>query len=507
LTGVSQLSKLSARVGTFLETYSTLMVGGGVALFFLGLRAIISDKTFKSDLGGALIFYGAFIVLRLAWAGLHRVISPKAEALLWVLGVLALAFGVIRSLVAVALHFVRTHSSVPIPKILRDFIDFTLYVIVGLSIVHDRFKFDLSGVLATSAVASIAIGLALQDTLGNLFAGLSIQVERPFQVGDFVTIRDYTGRVVQITWRATRIETLRREVITLPNSIMSKEAVRNFSRGAEPVGFDIYLGLSFETPPNVARAAVLEALKGIPNLLAEPPPRCRIVKYDESSIRYQVRYFVASFAHADNVMDEIYTRLWYRFRREEIPVAYPQRRVQLREVHEDAPRAALPSTLELLRKVDLFAMLSPDELEKLNVRLHVRSFGRGEKVIEEGQLGQTFYIVAKGSVAVQAKNEVEVSRLGPGQYFGEMSLLTGEPRAATVVAAEDAVLLELERTALSELFEHQPDLARQLSSQLAQRRTELNAVATTLPGTPDPAPEANRILDRLKQIFGLRFGA
>ena len=173
-----------------------------------------------------------------------------------------------------------------------------LYGLAALPILQTQLNLDLSGLLATSAVLSVVIGLALQETLGNLFAGLSLQLERPYQVGDFIRIKDHTGRVVQIGWRATRILTTRRESITLPNSMVAKELVKNFSYGYEPMGIDIELGLSYEAPPNQVKAAVLDVMKEVPTLLQEPKPQCRTWAYGESSIRYQLRFWVADYSHA-----------------------------------------------------------------------------------------------------------------------------------------------------------------------------------------------------------------
>jgi CRP-like cAMP-binding protein len=328
-------------------------------------------------------------------------------------------------------------------------------------------------------------------------------LERPYQVGDFIRIGEHTGRVMQIGWRATRIMTFRRESITLPNSKVAKEVVQNFSFGYEPVAIDIYIELSYETPPNQVKAAVLDVMKEIATILQDPPPQCRTWAFEQNAIRYQMRYWVADFAHADNTMEELYTRLWYRLRREGIEVPYPQRVVHMRNEAEDKPEFSSESVKELLRAVDLFSLLTSAELEQLRMELVPHRFGKNERVIEEGEEGHTFYLVVSGEVSVRTGKGQEVTRLKRGSYFGEMSLLTGEPRSATVVAMQDAVLLELDRPAFARLFVSHPGLARQLSAMLAQRRTQLRAVAAAGDAISDPVPEESRILSRLRQIFSL----
>jgi small-conductance mechanosensitive channel/CRP-like cAMP-binding protein len=485
---------------------SNIMVAAGaiLALLLTAIRAASNDRALRRDLQGAIGFLVSFLVIRFLGDRAAGLLSDQGNKVVRVAWLITLTFGVIRGAVSLALAFIRFRSSTPTPKIVRDVLDMVLYAIAAITIFKSQLDIDLSGVLATSAVLSVVIGLALQDTLGNLFAGLSIQLERPFQVGDYVSIGEYTGRVLQVAWRATRMETFRREVITLPNSILSKTPVKNLSRASQPVGIDLYLHLTYDVPPNLARDAMLQVLATIPNVLAEPPSKVRIWGYDADGIKWQIRYFVADYAHADNAMDEIFTQLWYRLRRDGIEIPYPQRTLHFKEAVE---RAEVPEEIVsmLLESVEIFSMLSREERDGLRKEMQLRRFGRGERIIQEGAPGHTFYLVVSGEVSVRAgAGEAEVARLKRGQYFGEMSLLTGESRSATVLAATDAVLLELDRPAFARLFSQHQGLARELSAILAQRRSQLKAAAEAAGNVADVGKEAGRILSRLKQIFGLK---
>jgi CRP-like cAMP-binding protein len=279
--------------------------------------------------------------------------------------------------------------------------------------------------------------------------------------------------------------------------------VKNYSRGGEPVGFDTYILLTYDTPPNRVKAVVRETLAEVPVILAEPVARIRTWSYENSGIKYRIRFYVSDVTRANGVRDEILTRLWYRLRREGIEVPYEQRVVHLRFPEQQAPEFPVSERIALLDEVDLFRVLGPGDRERVAHEMVARRFGRGERIIEQGAPGQTFYIVGSGSVAILTARDVEVTRLGRGQYFGEMSLLTGEPRAATVVAAEDAVLFELDRPTFAQLFDEQPALAGLVSEALAHRRGQLRAMAEA-DGTVVEVREANWILDRLRSIFGLR---
>jgi small-conductance mechanosensitive channel/CRP-like cAMP-binding protein len=478
-----------------------LLAGGAALVLLLALfHALTADPLFRRDARGAI----RLLILGAALRGLQLALGTNLQGgwakALEVTWMLVLSFGVIRSVVSLALKVVRSPQR-PAPKILRDVVDATLYVLATLVIVKQEFNLDLSSLVAGSAIASVVLGLALQDTLGNLFAGLSLQLERPFEVGDSVAVGTESGRVLQLGWRATRLETKRREVITLPNNQLAKQTVKNFSRGNEPVGVDVFISVSYEAPPNRVKQVVADTLAEVPLILASPSYRTRTWAYEETCIKYRIRFYVADYTRANRVRDEVLTRLWYRLRREDIEIPAAPRTMHL--LRPPAP-AGLPleARRSLLGLVDIFRVLRDEEREHLANAMVQRFFGAGERILEEGAAGQTFYVVASGTVAVTTRKGVEVTRLARGQYFGEMSLLTGEPRSATVVAVDDSVLFELDRAGVGELFVGHPGLATQLSTVLAERRLQLQAVANAnVP--PSDHPEANRILARLRQIFGL----
>jgi small-conductance mechanosensitive channel/CRP-like cAMP-binding protein len=486
-----------------LQSHALLAACAGLVVSLLGLQALSGDTQFRRDLRGSAMLLLGYLVLRTVDIYEGERLPGGLRKVLELAWMLALVFGFIRLSVSVLLKVVRSKSR-PTPKILRDVMDFVLYVVATLVVVQREFNLNLSSLLAGSAIVSVVIGLALQETLGNLFAGLAIQLERPFQVGDQIAVgNDVFGRIVQIGWRATRVENKRRELLSLPNTTFSKQAVRNYSRGGDPVGVDTFLGLSYDTPPNRVKGVIRQTLAEVPLILAEPAAKVRTFAFEDSYIKYRIRFYLADIARASHVRDEVLTRLWYRLRREGIQVSYPQRTMHLR--FDEQGRAEFPVTerVGLLESVDLFKVLGAQERERVAHEMVPRRFGRGERIISEGDPGQTFYVVASGSVSILTGRGVEVTRLGPGKYFGEMSLLTGEPRSATVVAAEDALLFELDRPTFAQLFDEEPALVGLLSEALAERRGQLRAVAEAN-GPPSQAREARHILDRLRSIFGLR---
>ena len=282
----------------FLEGHLPLLAGAILMVLLLGIRGSTGDPSLRDDLRGAVRMLVAFLVLRLLSRVLPEASTPegvrKALGVGWML---TFAYGVIRAAVAFALKLVRMRSPVTTPKILRDVIDFTLYALATVPILQSQLNLDLAGLVATSAVLTVVIGLALQETLGNLFAGLSLQLDRPFEVGDFIRIGEHTGRVVHIGWRSIRVANFRRELITLPNSMVAKEHVKNFTQHREPVGIEVQVGVSLDAPPNQVKQALLDVAREIPQILVQPPPIARTVSFGESNVQYMVRVFQIGRAH------------------------------------------------------------------------------------------------------------------------------------------------------------------------------------------------------------------
>lgn len=486
-----------------LESNVSLLVAGLVLLASAALHALAKSVSTRADVRGVVPWLVLYYALRVPDLFLHGPANTLPRKLLDVAWMLALSFGLLRFAVSLLMLVLRRPGSEP-PKILRDVLDMVLYAAATLAIIRAELQVDITGLLATSAILSVVLGLALQDTLGNLFAGLSLQFEQPYRVGDWLKVEAFTGRVVQATWRSTRIETRRGEWITLPNSVLSRGAMQNFSRrDGKAVGVDVPLGLSYDAPPNRVKSTLVECAAGLPGTVPSPPPHVAVLGYEDSAITYRVRLFVSDWTEADRVVDEFLSRAWYRLRREGMEVPYPQRTVHVRQ-QEHSPGFTAAQADAVLRRVEILSVLTDAERGHVATELRPRWFGRGEQVIEQGAAGQTFYVVAEGTVAVlTGQPAVEVARLSTGQTFGEMSLLTGEPRAATVVAATDALLLELDRPTFARLFAGHDELAPKLARVLAERRSQLDSAAASS-SVQGAEPEANRILGRLRQIFSLR---
>lgn len=488
-----------------LARYATSAFGFALLVAMMAARAITRDEPFRRDLRGAQRYLLSFLC-----TALLRVLTPdrwyRLDKGLFVAGLVLFAFGAIRGGAATWSFLHRRSTGVETPKILRDLVDGVLFVLVLLVILQATLDVDLSTVLASSAVVSLVLGLALQETLGNLFAGLSLQAERPFAEGDWVRIGAHQGKVIEIGWRATRILTGAGEGLTIPNNAVAKEAVYNLSRRGS-VMRRVAVSLAYDVPPNAFKDAVLPVLRSNPRVVAEPAPVVRTTELAQTAIQYEVLFWVAQWDQGSEIEDEIRTQLWYRLHRAGIALSPVGNEVRLARGARASAGAEEVDIPGLLDRVDFLSPVAPALRQELAARARVTRFGRGEIILRQGDTDPApFYVVADGEVVVRVRapdgREQEVARLGPGEFFGEMAALTGDPRSATVAAAEDSALVAVDRDAFAELFQRAPDAARELAGVLARRRAGLaRTIGQAATGAATPPEEPHQLLDRLKAIF------
>jgi small-conductance mechanosensitive channel/CRP-like cAMP-binding protein len=479
----------------------SLIVGLVLAVAVFAMRRLARDAQLREDLKAAFTSYIGFLIFKLALLPFEPGTPPhplyQAAVVLWML---SFAFGLVRMVVSLSLWGYRRLTRKPTSKIFRDVLHIVLYLTAAIPILKSQLAIDLTSILATSAILSVVLGLALQDTLGNLFAGLSLQSERPFEVGDFIQVGPHTGRVQQTGWRSTRIETLRNEQITITNNTIAREAVKNFTRGGQPIGFDVFFSAGYGAPPNEVRRQVLATFAEVPLILKSPAPSCRAASWDDNGVKYMARCFIADYSDSPNLHDELYTRLWYRFSRAGIEIPFPQRVIHTRA----PPPESTPAWWALLEEVEVLKPFTAPEREALARSAKECRFGQGEKVVTEGDEGHTFYLVVRGKLIVTTRAAGELGRLSTGDHFGEMSLLTGAPRNATVTALEDALLFEFDRAEFKTHFAAKPQLAARFSALLARHKEAIESASANAVTEIGTDRAEGQFLGRLKQIFALR---
>ena len=483
---------------------------GALLLLLVALSAflLLRDVGIRRRLIAPIVALAIFILATQAssWVSAN---APQLSEALRITRVIVFAFALVRIigilLVDGAYHrwFQRDAS-----KIIRDVISAALYFLAIAVVIRVTFKVDVTATLATAGALSLVLGLALQDTLGNVFSGLAIQLEQPFRSGDWVALGQFTGRVRDLGWRATTLETRDRDMITVPNSLVTKVEIHNYSRPLPFAALKSEVGLPYGCPPTVARSVILGALAQVPEILSTPPPKVWLKSFGDSAIVYELRYFIdvkTWFEDAPDISSSVSSTLWYALKRADISIPFPIRTVYMHNVAvTDEAESIFLQAEKMLADVDFLRPLDDDTRRSLARRMRILHFGVGETIVRQGDQGETFYLVEAGDLAVRVRGsdniERRVASLGPGAIFGEMSLLTGEPRSATVVATHDAILLALDREGFRDALLSNPDVARELASIIARRSTELKAAAAT---ATEPSREQATILGKLRELFKL----
>ena len=384
-----------------------------------------------------------------------------------------------------------------VPAIVQDVIVIALFAVAATLLLDEKF-------LTTSAVGAVVVGFALQDTLGNLFAGLAIQVEKPFRVGHWVRVGEFEGRVQEVTWRATKLLTKQGQFVIVPNSVMSKDPILNYSEPTIPTRIEVEVGASYDVPPNVVKQALHEALDNAPLVLREPPPDVIVLGFGASSVDYRLRFWIDDYGRDNTARDQVRTNIWYTFKRHAIEIPYPIQVEYSRE--EKSPRSAerLQALADRLGAIDLFSGLDDIERARLADACPEHLYGARERIVRQGESGRSMFVVLEGSVRVTIEpSGQEVAVTTAGGFFGEMSMLTGDPRTATVTATDDAVLLEIDADRFRELAVRRPGLVEHVSGVVSARRQGLADAKAAAEGARAAAPAPQSLLSRIKSFLNL----
>ena len=422
-------------------------------------------------------------------------------------GILAyLLVRVLNSLIFGLIYQMR--SGYEAPTLVRNIFSIIAFTALFLLIFSSIFEgVNLGALFTTSAIFGVILGLALQDTLGNFFAGISLQADRPFQIGDVITVgaQHHSGVVEEITWRAVKIRTFQNHVVLISNSTAAREPIEVCPRDNLNARLVFFNTLYSDSPAKTIHV-VREAVREADNVSDKITPVVRIRNLGESGVDYEVKYWLTDYAKFNDTDALVRQRIWYAFRRAGLSFAFPTRTLFVERMARQAPPSGDGSSaiVERLSAVDIFAPLSAEETAMLAQAAVSHVFAPSETVIRAGEAGSSMFVVHNGRVSVQI-NENGVARsvatLNEGDFFGEMALFTGEPRAANIVALEETEVLEIGHDAMKKVFDTNPDLVESLSFIIAERRKGL-APQTHARGREHD--ESAGILSSIKRFFGLK---
>ena len=374
----------------------------------------------------------------------------------------------------------------PLPNVLRDLLFWLVFGITLVVLLKVHGGLDLAGLLTTSAVLTAVLGLALQGPLKDFFAGIEIQIDPPFRKGDWIEIDGVGGVVEGMNLMDTRLRPTDNSVVSFPNGKITEDRVKVFAVG-EPVGNSFSVSLDYQLPPGQAIEFLRSTLRSNLKVLRDPEPKIWLGSYDDYSIRYDIIVFQEEVgtSASNSLKSDLLSQIWYALEREGRRFPYPVLEISRRQalpVPNDPARLVERDKLIHLRNAWLFKELDDQQLAVLVPEVRFVRFGPGDIILNQGDEGSILYQVVRGQVEVLVSSAgqpfVSVAVVGEGTILGEMSLLTDEPRSASLRAVGECMLLEVERRDLQPILNSHPELLERLAAIVADRRAALEKLSS-----------------------------
>jgi small-conductance mechanosensitive channel/CRP-like cAMP-binding protein len=478
------------------------------AFSFLGLAAHFLFR--RHPLGRALVrvvFLGVLTIvllhagivpyqpLVLTGAPLEDVAHAALKIAWWALAAWFVV-GVLRVFVA---H--RPHEG----KLVQDLLAGLVYLAALFAIISYVFNLPIEGLLATSGAIAIIVGLALQSTLSDVFSGVVLNFSRPFRPGDWISIDGSTeGRVIEMNWRATHVLTAKRDLAIIPNSTIAKAKIVNASSPTIIHGMTVTVRLGAGTPPAVGAEILQLAILNTRLILATPTPLVAVKSVSADGTQFDIDFYVEELAQSTRAQNELFDWISRHLAAAGIALASNQSPPAWLPpaAIPDNPKTAPERALDL---VDLFSGLTQQERKMLAVKTTLRHYDAGEALVEPGKVLTSLFIIGAGVLSFTSAvsdGDIEILRIGPGDHFGEIGMLTGRPTQATARALAPVTIYELSKKDLAPVLEARPEISHEMCRVLAKRQAAGRLLAST---EIDKSVPSSRVAawfsDRLHRLF------
>ncbi|RZU48181.1 small-conductance mechanosensitive channel [Fluviicoccus keumensis] len=483
------------------------------ALILIAISVLLLAK-FRAEgwgiLKNSLIFASLCLVLGVAggvcrFLGLELPARVLDEMAVVLVGVLALrVFGL--TLFRVGLPLIRITP----PRILEDLILVFAYIAWGM-VRMSQAGVNLSGLVTTSAVITGIIAFSMQETLGNILGGIALQLDNSLSIGDWIKVDDLSGQVAEVHWRHTAVRTRNGEIVVLPNSLLMKAKVTITGSDDVPQWRRwVWFSLSNRIPPQHVIDAVERSLADaeIPLVSRQPLPNCVLMDFKDGLAQYAVRYWLTDARIDDPTDSTVRVHIFTALQRHGFVIGTPVMDVNMTaesaELEERRRNADLMMRVHALRGMELFSTLEDEELKHLANTLTWAPFAKGDVITRQGAVAHWLYVLVSGEVDIWYEvNEHErrfLTTLPAGRVFGEMGMLTGEPRRATVIARSEVECYRIDKPSFESIIRSRPELAEELAKILTERNQQLVAVKE---GAGNHAQHQAKILDGIRRFFRL----
>ena len=402
--------------------------------------------------------------------------------------------------------FKRRHEA-EAPKFLQQIFSFAAFTVACVLVAKWGYGAQVDAFLTGSGIVAVVVGFAMQETLANIVSGIALQIGKPFKVSDWLIVDNIRAEVIEVNWRSTRLRTNDDIYLDIPNKTIVGTTITNLSYPTRAHAHRIRIGFEYSAPPNTVREVLKRAAQNAFGVLEHPPVKVYLVDYGDSAVIYEIKYSLEEEGRFNDIENHIRTNVWYEAKRAGLSLPFPIRTLHIQR-DRNAENPALAKVRALLPKQELLAPLSDEQKTELIAHATILRFGRGEEIIKQGNDGCSMFIILEGEADVIIQSggqEMHLAKLHSGDAFGEMCMLTGEKRSATVMARTDCEIWEISRNVLQPLMQENTCLAERMSEMLAKRKLETDGVIASQ--TPLQVVElkqkeyAKGILKKISSLF------
>jgi branched-chain amino acid transport system substrate-binding protein len=395
-----------------------------------------------------------------------------------------------------------------IPTVARRFVAFIIILLSIFGIIAFVFDERITGILATSGVFAMIIGLAVQVNISNIFSGIAMNVEQTFRTGDWVKIGELKeGKVLDINWRCTRIQCRDNSIHNIPNSMVSDSEITNYSYPNKIFEHHFIIHIDPSHAPDRVKKIILDALLSVKEINQQHLPFVRFKGTTEFSAMYGVFYCSENYQLKTQIEEIVWNRVFIHLKRAKIHLAMQRHRIYMTNdvpIEEDESL----QSFNLLKDIELFKLFSEKDQTFISQRIKHHHFRASQTIVNQGDDGDSLYIIVEGVVTITINTEdreIELSRLGAENIFGEMALLTGEPRSANVISLTDTYLLEISKQDIAPIIEAQPEISSLLGEVLTQRKQKTQSILKNMENTDIQDEDIpKRIVSKILNYFGVK---
>lgn len=364
-----------------------------------------------------------------------------------------------------------------VPQLFIDIFRVVMVLFGGALILSIIWDVELGGLVTALGLGSFVIGLALQDTLGNLFSGIALVYEKPFNVGDNIKVDDKAGTVIEMNWRAVHLQTRKKELLVMPHMMIAQAAILNYSKPTKIVRLERLMGFSYDDAPNKVKEALIQTCLNTPGILHDPYPEVKTVEYADSAIVYEIEFAISDYAFREEISDELMTRIWYTAKRNNFTIPFPQRTLHYYESTPTPAQENAQSLSEGMEKLPKFLPIKKERTERLLESSNIVHFGQGETIFAQGDEVGDIYVLLNGEVELtsseEGQEEIVVNTLQEGDFFGEVALLSGRKSSMTARATTDVELIKIIQDDVIDMVSDNPSLAFKLGEVMENRKKKL----------------------------------